>query len=49
MDVQPTNLRQLRDAVISTWTKVSEESFQLFVESIPKRIRTVLKAKREWT
>ena len=25
LDVQPTHLQQLRDAVISIWTKISEE------------------------
>ncbi len=25
MNVQPTNLQQLRDAIISIWTKISEE------------------------
>ncbi len=42
MDVQPTNLQQLRDAIISIWTKISEECFQHLVES---RIKAVLKAK----
>ncbi len=27
MDVQPTNLQQLCDAIISIWTKISEEMF----------------------
>ncbi len=46
MDVQPTNLQQLRDAIISIWTKISEECFQHLVESMPWRIKVVLKAKR---
>ncbi len=45
MDVQPTNLQQLRDAILSIWTKFSEESFQHLVESMPRRIKAVLKAK----
>ncbi len=45
MDVQPTNLQQLRDAIMSIWTKISEECFQHLVESIPQRIKAVLKAK----
>ncbi len=45
MDVQPTNLQQLRDAVMSIWTKISEECFQHLVEPMPQRIETVLKAK----
>ncbi len=45
MDVQPTNLQQLRDAVMSIWTKICEECFQHLVESMPRRIKAVLKAK----
>ncbi len=45
MDVQPTNLKQLRDAVMSIWTKISEECFQHLLEPMPQRIETVLKAK----
>ncbi len=45
MDVQPTNLQQLRDAIMSIWTKISEECFQHLVESMPQRIKAVLKAK----
>ncbi len=44
MDVQPTNLQQLRDAILSIWTKISEECFQHLVESMPRRIKAVLKA-----
>ncbi len=35
MDVQPTNLQQLRDAIMSKWTKIFEECFQNLVESMP--------------
>ncbi len=45
MDVQPTNLQQLCDAIMSIWTKISEECFQHIVESKPRRINTVLKVK----
>ncbi len=45
MDVQPTNLQKLRDAIMSIWTKISEECFQHLVESMPRRIKAVLKAK----
>ncbi len=45
MDVLPTNLQQLRDAIMSIWTKISEECFQHLVESMPQRIKAVLKAK----
>ncbi len=45
MDVQPTNLQQLCDAIMSIWTKISEECFQHLVESMPQRIKAVLKAK----
>ncbi len=43
MDVQPTNLQQLCDAIMSIWTKISEEYFQCLVESMPRRIKAVLK------
>ena len=42
IDVQSTNLHQLRDAVMSIWTKISEECFQHLVESVPRRIKSVL-------
>ncbi len=47
MDVQPTIVQQLRDAdaIMSIWTKISEECFQHLVESMPWRIKAVLKAK----
>ncbi len=45
IDVQLTNLQQLRDAIMSIWTKISEEYFQHLVESTTRRIKAVLKAK----
>ncbi len=45
MDVQPPNLQQLRNAIMSIWTKISEECFQHLVESKPRKIKAVLKAK----
>ncbi len=45
MDVQTTNLQQLRDAIMSIWTKISEDCFQHLVKSMPRRIKAVLKAK----
>ncbi len=39
MDVQPTNLQQLCDAIISIWTNISEECFQHLVESMPRIIK----------
>ncbi len=45
MDVQPTNLQKLRDAIMSIQTKISEECFQHLVESMPRRIKAVLEAK----
>ncbi len=39
MDVQPTNLQQLRDAIMSIRTKISEECFQHLVESMPWKIK----------
>ncbi len=45
MDVQTTNLQQLCDAIMTIWTKISEERFQHLVESMPRRIKAVLKTK----
>ncbi len=45
MDVQLTNLQQLRDSIMSKWTKISEECFQHLVESMPQRVKAALKAK----
>ncbi len=45
MNVQTTNLQKLRIAIMSIWTKISEECFQHLVESMPQRIKAVLKAK----
>ncbi len=39
MDVQPTNLQQLCDAIMSIWTTISEECLQDLVESMPRRRR----------
>ncbi len=36
MDVQPTNLQQLRDAIMSICSKMSDECFQHLVESVPE-------------
>ncbi len=38
-------IMELRDAIMSIWTKISEECFQHLVESIPQIIKAVLKAK----
>ncbi len=45
MNAQPTNLQQLRNAIMSIWTKISEEFFQHLVESMPRRIKAVQNAK----
>ncbi len=45
MDVQTTNLQQLRDAIMTIWTKISEQCFQHLVKSVSRRIKTVLKTK----
>jgi len=43
--VHPTNLHQLQDAILSIWANISKECFQRLVESMPNRIKAVLKAK----
>ncbi len=45
MDVQPTNLQQLREAIMSILTKISEKYYQQLVESMPRIIKSILKAK----
>jgi len=34
LDVHPTNLHQLQDAILSIWAKISRECFQHLVESM---------------
>jgi len=45
LDVHPTNLHQLQDVILSKWANISKEYFQHLVESMPRRIKAVLKAK----
>jgi len=35
MDVHPTNLHQLQDAILSIWANISKECCQHLVESMP--------------
>jgi len=34
LDVHPTNLHQLQDAILSIWANISKERFQHLVESV---------------
>jgi len=45
LDVHPTNLHQLQDAILSIWANISKECFRHLVESMPRRIKAILKAK----
>ncbi len=45
IDVQPTNLQQLCDAIMTIWTKISEECFQ-HLESLSWRIKAISEGKR---
>jgi len=45
LDVHPTNLHQLQDAILSIWANISKECLHLLVESMPCRIKAVLKVK----
>jgi len=45
LDVHPTNLHQLQDANLSIWANISKQYIQHLVESMPHRIKAVLKAK----
>jgi len=38
LDVHPTTLHQLQDAILSIWANISKECFQHLVESMPHRI-----------
>jgi len=39
------NLHKLQDAILSIWANISKECFQHLVESMPHRMKAVLKAK----
>jgi len=43
--LNPTNLHQLQDAILSIWVNISKECFQHLAESMSHRIKAVLKAK----
>ena len=45
LDVHPSNLHQLQDAILSILANISKECYQHLVESMPHRIKAVLKAK----
>jgi len=45
LDVHPTNLHQLQDAILSIGASISKECFQHLFESMPRRIKAVLKVK----
>jgi len=45
LDVHPTNLHQLHDAILSISANFSKECFQHLDESMPRRIKAVLEAK----
>jgi len=42
LDIHPTYLHQVQDAILSIWANISEECFQHLVESMPRRIKAVL-------
>ncbi len=39
MNVQPTNLQQLRDAIMSIWTKINEECFNTLLNLCHEELR----------
>jgi len=45
LDVHPTNLHQLQNAIQSIWANISKKCFQHLVESMPSRIKAVLMEK----
>jgi len=49
LDVHPTNLHPLQDAILSIWANISKECLQHLVESMPFRIKAVLELRLSWT
>jgi len=45
LDVHPTNLYQLQYILLSIWANISKKWFQQLVESMPRKIKAILKAK----
>jgi len=45
LDVHPTNLNQLQDAIQSIWANISKECTLLNLNQLPRRIKAGLKAK----
>jgi len=41
LDVHPTNLHQLQDAILSIWVNISKEYIQDLVESMTHRVEVV--------
>jgi len=39
LDVHPTNLHQLQDAILSIWANISKECIQHLVESMPHKMK----------
>lgn len=46
LNVQLTDLQQLHDVIMSTWSRITEECFQHLVGWMPVRIQAVLRAKQ---
>ncbi len=46
MDVQPTNLQQLHDAIMSIWTNISEECFNTLLDLCHEELRQFWRQKR---
>jgi len=49
LNVHPTNLHPLQDAILSIWANISKEFFQHLDESMPCGIKAVLNAKGDQT
>ena len=48
-DVQPTNLRELGEALIQEWNGLSQRDLNKLVESLPRRIDAVIQARGGYT
>ncbi|KAK3541531.1 hypothetical protein QTP86_029169 [Hemibagrus guttatus] len=47
METPPHNLQDLKDLLLTSWCQIPQHTFRDLVESMPRRVRAVLAAKRE--
>lgn len=47
--IQPTNLRELEDALVQEWVALSQRDLNKLIESVPRRIEAVIQARGGYT